>query len=145
MKLNPNAASFVPTWMNAPTSVPSNPQYGEWDECVPESDVCEEQPNFFDEAEIDELLAEIERVQIEQELAREYDHLKAQGMNEEAEMWSRWMALPPSPLNSPSSQYNKKQNKYHNSAKPKNRSGPLYNPKGTYAPHNPTTTTVVFK
>ncbi|KDO16709.1 hypothetical protein SPRG_17739 [Saprolegnia parasitica CBS 223.65] len=141
MKLNPNATSFVPTWSSAPPAPPPPPP-------------MTATRNFCDDAEIDELLAEIERVQMEEELSREYNELKAQGKTEEAELWSRWMVSPPSPLSPPAPRQHKKhthhpqpsqygKQPYHNSYK--SRSGPLYNPRGTYAPHNPVTASVPFQ
>ncbi|KDO21755.1 hypothetical protein SPRG_13170 [Saprolegnia parasitica CBS 223.65] len=161
MKLNPNATSFVPTWSSAPPAPPppppmtADPQYtSEWDSANGGGWADDDGADFCDDAEVDELLAEIERVQMEEELSREYNELKAQGKTEEAELWSRWMVSPPSPLSPPAPRQHKKhthhpqpsqygKQPYHNSYK--SRSGPLYNPRGTYAPHNPVTASVPFQ
>ncbi|OQR82921.1 hypothetical protein ACHHYP_15315 [Achlya hypogyna] len=150
MKLNPNAVSFVPTWGAAPAPPPPPPQHSEWDEyCYDAPDESDNAAAYIEDAEIDELLAEIERVQLEEELNREYNALQAQGKTEEAELWSRWMVSPPSPLSPPPQpRHHKKTHHYSNSFAPKynardhpkSRSGPLYNPRGSYAPPNPIAT-----
>ncbi|CAK4621808.1 unnamed protein product [Aphanomyces euteiches] len=107
MKLNPNAPTFVPSfgaWQPPPAPAATNEYY--YDECGD----AEQLPDAYDsnlyyppeeeednEAadEINELLAEIERMQIEADLARELEALKAQGRNEEADLWNMWMKASP--------------------------------------------------
>ncbi|RHY03615.1 hypothetical protein DYB26_009017 [Aphanomyces astaci] len=104
MKLNPKAASFVPTfgtWGAPPPPVPTdNKVY--YDEYVEESYGPNAYPSqdYDDDGgddEMNELLAEIERMQMEADLTRELESLKAQGRSDDADLWNKWMAGAPSP------------------------------------------------
>ncbi|KAF0682317.1 Aste57867_25544 [Aphanomyces stellatus] len=94
MKLNPNAPTFVPSWGAPAPPAPTESKafyedYGSFDD--PNAYGDETYGDYEAPDEINELLAEIERMQIEADLTRELETLKAQGRNEEADLWNKWM------------------------------------------------------
>ncbi|RHY27136.1 hypothetical protein DYB32_007025 [Aphanomyces invadans] len=101
MKLNPNAAAFVPTF--ASWSAPQAPAATEEVKYCDEYEEDSYDPNYYPsddydgEDEISELLAEIERMQLEADMTRELETLKAQGRSEDADLWNTWMAGAPPP------------------------------------------------